>query len=240
VTPPREHALAWAYDGAAHLRALLARMGDDAFAARSGLAGWSRAHVLSHIARNADAMVNLLEWARTGTPTPAYASREQRDADIESGSRRSPAEIRRDVTASSDRLAAVVRGMPASAWSHKVTHPSGLEIEASAIPWFRAQEMWIHAVDLDVGASFDDLPVPMLIALVDEVVATLSTREDCPELRLTAADQQRSWVLGAVADPPESVTGPLAGLAAWLLGRTKGKNLRTGAGKRPPAVPRWL
>lgn len=240
MTPSREHALAWAYDGAAHLRALLARMGDDAFAAPSALPGWSRAHVLSHLARNADAMINLLEWARTGTPTPAYASREQRDADIESGARRPPAEIRVDVTASSDRLAALVRAMPASAWSHTVTHASGAEIEASAIPWFRAREMWIHAVDLDVGASFDDLPAPMLVALVDDVVATLGTREGCPNLRLTAADQKRSWVLGAVEDPPESVTGSVAGLAAWLLGRSKGKDLRTGAGKRPPAVPRWL
>ena len=33
----------------------MARMGDDAFAAPSALPGWSRAHVLTHIARNADA-----------------------------------------------------------------------------------------------------------------------------------------------------------------------------------------
>ena len=66
--------LAWAGDGAAHLRGLMTRMGDDAFAAPSGLPGWTRAHVLTHVARNADAMINLLTWARTGVPTPAYAS----------------------------------------------------------------------------------------------------------------------------------------------------------------------
>ena len=54
----------------------------------------TRAHVLTHVARNADAMANLIQWARTGTPTPAYASREQRDADIAAGAKRSPADIR--------------------------------------------------------------------------------------------------------------------------------------------------
>ena len=127
------------------------RMGDDAFAAPSGLPGWSRAHVLTHIARNADAMVNLLTWARTGVRTPAYASDEQRDADIETGAQRSPAEIRADVISSSDRLAQVVRAMPERAWSAQVTNRQGVKIRATDIPWTRAREMWIHAVDLDVG-----------------------------------------------------------------------------------------
>ena len=46
--------LAWAADGAAHLRGMMQRMGDDAFAAPSRLPDWSRAHVLTHVARNAD------------------------------------------------------------------------------------------------------------------------------------------------------------------------------------------
>ncbi|MGQ0576226.1 MAG: maleylpyruvate isomerase family mycothiol-dependent enzyme, partial [Pseudonocardia sp.] len=240
VTPSREHALAWAYDGAAHLRSLMSRMGDDAFAAPSGLPNWSRAHVLSHIARNADAMVNLLTWARTGTATPAYTSREQRDADIETGAARAPAAIREDVMESSDRLAAVVRAMPESAWSAPVRNPQGVEVPASVVPWARAREMWIHAVDLDVGASFADLPPPMLVALVDDVVGALGDRDGCPDLRLVARDQGRTWVLGVCPDPADSVTGTAAGIAAWLLGRSRGRDLRTDAGRRPPAVPRWL
>lgn len=240
MTPSRERALAWAYDGAAHLRSLMARMGDDAFGAPSGLPGWTRAHVLSHIARNADALVNLLDWARTGVPTPAYASREQRDADIEAGAVRSPAAIRDDVAASSDRLAVVVQAMPAAAWSARVTHASGAEIEVADIPWFRAREMWIHAVDLDVGAAFTDLPPPMHVALVDDVVATLGTREGCPSLRLAAVDVDQAWSLGAGGDDVPTVTGSVAELAGWLLGRSRGRALRTADGRRPPPVPHWL
>src|SRR5256885_15091039 len=59
------------------------------------LPGWTRGHVLTHVARNGDGLGNLLRWARTGTETPMYASREARRADIEAGAGRSAAEIGR-------------------------------------------------------------------------------------------------------------------------------------------------
>src|SRR6185437_8551533 len=65
--------------------------------APSGLPGWSRGHVLSHIARNADSLVNLLSWAATGVEIPQYPSREVRDADIEAGASRPIAEHLRDL-----------------------------------------------------------------------------------------------------------------------------------------------
>jgi maleylpyruvate isomerase len=212
---------------------------DDDIGRPSRLEGWTVGHVLTHIARNADAMVNLLTWARTGVRTPAYASDEQRVADIETGAQRSPAEIRADVISSSDRLGQAVREMPERAWSAQVTNRQGVKIRAEEIPWTRAREMWIHAVDLDVGASFADIPPPMLAELITDVTATLSARPDCPVLRLVATDQSLTWVLGDGHDPDE-VRGPAAGLAAWLVGRSRGRDLRTVDGARPPAPPRWL
>ena len=59
---------------------------DDATARRpSLLPGWSVGHVLTHVARNADGMVNLVTWAVTGDRTPMYASMEARNAAIEEG-----------------------------------------------------------------------------------------------------------------------------------------------------------
>lgn len=230
--------LAWAGDGAAHLRGLMTRLGDDAFAAPSGLPGWSRAHVLSHIARNADGMINLLTWARTGVPTPAYASVEQRNADIEDGARRTPAEIRDDVVDSSDRLAQVARAMPGAAWSATVKNVQGREIPATDITWIRAREMWIHSVDLDVGASFEDFPQPMVAELLADVTVGMGAKEDCPPLRLVAPDVG-TWTVGDAADPL-TLTGPASELAAWLLGRSKGRSLRRPAGEKLPVLPRWL
>lgn len=232
-----DNSLAWAADGAAHLRGLMTRMGDDAFAAPSALPGWSRAHVLTHIARSADGMINLLTWARTGVPTPAYASLDQRSADIDAGAARRPAEIREDVVTSSDRLAQVVRKMPRDAWSARVTNVQGREIPASDIPWMRAREMWIHAVDLDVGASFADLPAPMLVELLTEVTSMMGEKAECPGLRLVAPDH--TWITRDVPDPI-TVTGPAPELAAWLLGRSRGRPLCCIDGGKLPALPSWL
>ncbi len=238
MTRTLAQSLAWAGDGAAHLRGLMSRLADDAFAAPSALPGWSRAHVLTHIARNADAMVNLLTWARTGIETPAYSSTEARDADIAAGAGRPPAEIRSDVEASSDRLAAAARSMPEQAWSATVRTRQGWDLPAVEIPWWRAREMWIHAVDLDVGASIADMPPPMLEELVADVVRGVGSREGCPPLRLVATDRDAVWVLGDGSGG--DVRGPVASLAAWALGRSKGKDLRTGEGKRPGPLPAWL
>jgi maleylpyruvate isomerase len=53
---------------------------------------WSRGHVLSHLARNAEALRNLLTWARTGTDIPAYASAQARDDGINAGAGRGVAQ----------------------------------------------------------------------------------------------------------------------------------------------------
>src|SRR6478672_7747869 len=86
------------------------------------LPGWTRGHVLTHIARNADAMVNLLTWARTGVETPMYASREQRNADIEAGSGRPAPELVDDVRSSHERMIAEMQELPADAWDSVVRY----------------------------------------------------------------------------------------------------------------------
>ncbi|WP_232665438.1 maleylpyruvate isomerase family mycothiol-dependent enzyme [Pseudonocardia sp. TRM90224] len=231
--------LAWAGDGAAHLRGLMTRMGGDAFGAPSLLPGWSRAHVLTHIARGADSMINLLTWARTGVRTAAYESVDQRDADIEAGATRPPAAVCDDVITSSDRLAQAVRVMPAEAWAATVENLRGREFPAVEIPWIRAKETWIHSVDLDVGASFSDFPAPMLAALLNDASRVIAGRPGCPSVRLIATDRPMEWVVGD-PDVAQPVRGPAAELTAWLLGRSRGKALSTTAGSKLPSVPRWL
>ncbi|GAA1400915.1 maleylpyruvate isomerase family mycothiol-dependent enzyme [Pseudonocardia kongjuensis] len=248
VPPPLADSLAWAGDGQAHLRGLMTRMGGDALTAPSLLAGWTRAHVLTHVARNADAMRNLLTWARTGIETPAYRSAAARDADIEAGAARSADEIRADVVASSDRLADAVRAMPARAWSARVRTAQGAGIPVTAVPWLRAREVWIHAVDLDVGASFKDLPIPMRRVLVADVVGHLERRPGCPHVRLE--ESRTGQVLefgpgpagtdGSAPADLGTVRGRAPDLIAWLLGRPFGKGLRDAAGNLPGPLPSWL
>ena len=57
------------------------------------LPNWSRGHVLTHLARNADSHVNLLQSAVRGEVGKQYPSIEKRNADIESGSSRNASEL---------------------------------------------------------------------------------------------------------------------------------------------------
>ena len=167
--------LAWAADGAAHLRGMMLRMGDDAFAARSALPDWTRAHVLTHVARNAEALGNLIEWARTGRPKPAYASREQRNADIATRPR-AGGKIRADAMASSEPLAALVRDTPAQAWSATVQSPKGEPNSAADILWWRAREVWFPTPSTSTPGAVLLRPAagPMLHELLTDAAGTFA------------------------------------------------------------------
>ena len=55
------------------------------------LPGWTRGHLLTHVARNAEGGTRLLGWARTGVPSYEYRSVTARAAAIEEGAgRRAP------------------------------------------------------------------------------------------------------------------------------------------------------
>src|SRR5262245_7327678 len=68
----------------------------------SGLPDWTRGHVLTHVARNADGMANLARWAATGEEQPMYPSVEQRNLDIEAGADRHAADLEGDIEAASE------------------------------------------------------------------------------------------------------------------------------------------
>src|SRR4051794_41371277 len=58
---------------------------DEDWRAPSRLPGWSRGHVATHIARQADGLVRLTEWARGGTRTDMYGSPGPRGGESEGG-----------------------------------------------------------------------------------------------------------------------------------------------------------
>ncbi|MBE3073995.1 MAG: maleylpyruvate isomerase family mycothiol-dependent enzyme, partial [Actinobacteria bacterium] len=99
----------------AHETSLLMRtaagLDDESVQVASLCEGWTRAHVLSHIARNADALGNLVSWAITGTPRAMYDSPEARDADIAAGSTRGVQEIFTDLEDSAARFATAATGL---------------------------------------------------------------------------------------------------------------------------------
>lgn len=126
--------------------------------APSLLPGWTRAHVLAHVARSADAMRNLLIGARTGQDRPAYASAEAREADIERGAGLTAKELTDDLAASAMAFRTVARQLPDEAWQVPVRVPDSAPFPAAQLLTRRLVEVELHHCDLDAGYGPADWP----------------------------------------------------------------------------------
>ncbi|WP_333742523.1 maleylpyruvate isomerase family mycothiol-dependent enzyme [Streptomyces ardesiacus] len=187
-------ACAWVRTGTELLLDAVAGLDEDAFKAPSALPDWTRKHLVAHVAANADALGNLVHWAATGEETPMYASAEERAAGIAKGPTLSADELRSWLTDSAQQLAAGLDGLTEEQWGRQVVTVQGRTVPATELPWMRAREVCVHAVDLGTGVvTFADLPNGFLAALVAEIKAKRGLTE-LPD-------------------------GPLPEVAAWLAGR---------------------
>jgi len=200
------------------------------------LPGWTRGHVLTHVARNADAMVNLLSAARTGEDRPAYASSEARAADIDAGAGRDPGRQLADLEASAQRFAEAAEGMPADAWAAPVETRQGL-LAAAVLVWSRLREVEVHHVDLSAGYRAADWSAAYSQRLLYEVVSDFNARTGVPAMVLRCDGEARELVVGE-RDGAPMVSGPAGELAGWLIGRTPGEGLTVSPGSLP-TPPNW-
>ncbi|MFH8658165.1 maleylpyruvate isomerase family mycothiol-dependent enzyme [Streptomyces afghaniensis] len=233
--------LEWVAKGTAAFEAEVHWATDSSLIRPSGLPGWSRAHVVAHVARNADALLNLLNWARTGVETPMYASPDQRAGEIEEGARRPAGELRVDLLQANGRLAGELAALPDACWEATVRTARGREVPVWEVPWMRVREVWVHAVDLDTGTSFDDVPPEVCAALVDDVAAGFRARTDFAPVELRAEGGGRTWLLGMPGTAETtSVTGDLPSLAAYATGRPVPGPLYAAGSGSVPKLPAWL
>jgi maleylpyruvate isomerase len=209
-----EDARRWVREGTNLAGRSLAELDD--FTVDTALPGWSRAHLVAHLAANAEAVGNLVHWAATGERTPMYSSPGQRAADIERASRRSRADLVDWFGSSAAALDRAMDALTDDQWGARVVTAQGRDVPASETPWMRAREVMVHAVDLHAGVTFDDLPADFLDALVEDVLVKRGVEADA--------------------------VGPLAGRAAYLTGRADGATAGVTAldGSAAPDLPPWL
>ncbi|MFD3761421.1 maleylpyruvate isomerase family mycothiol-dependent enzyme [Streptomyces sp. NPDC058622] len=206
----------------------VAKLDNAALAGESHLPGWTRGHVLAHLARNADALVNVFEGR------PMYESASARDADIERDSGRPLEEQLPDLRDSGAAFLATTE--PAQDWSRTVELRNGVTDLAANVPFRRLVEVELHHVDLDIGYELADLPDEFTGREIAFLADRWSGRPEVPPTALAAADG-RTWRTGSAGDPAVTVTGTAAALLAWLAGRgDKGASL-TAAGGPLPALP---
>ncbi|MPZ93680.1 MAG: maleylpyruvate isomerase family mycothiol-dependent enzyme [Propionibacteriales bacterium] len=219
------------------LLAALSDLTDADVAAPSLLPGWTRGHVLTHIARNADALGNLLTWARTGDRTPMYPSRAVRNADIEAGAGRSAAAQRDDIARAHTRFLQTAEELDDAAWQHQVVW--GAEDRggpAAQVPTLRVTEVELHHTDLGLGHAFVEWPCELVKQALPYAAENLDERASGP-IRLVATDTWGTFEYGA--SPTRTVEGPQNALLAWVTGRADGSGLAVVPEGSLPEIGDW-
>ncbi|WUS96437.1 maleylpyruvate isomerase family mycothiol-dependent enzyme [Streptomyces sp. NBC_00708] len=223
------HDLAALREATDRLLTATAKIDDAALTEPSRLPGWSRGHVVAHLSRNADALVNVLRGL------PMYADSETRDRDIERDASRSRAEQLADLTATAARFAEAAAD-PAD-WSRTVTLRNGVTDSASRVPFRRRVEVELHHVDLDVGYELEDLPDEFVAREIDFLAERFGRHPEVVPTGL-ADGTGRYWTTGGGAEGgPVAVRGAAVELMGWLSGRRDGSALTVEGGTLPALPP---
>jgi maleylpyruvate isomerase len=194
--------------------------------------GWSRAHVLSHIARNADGLGNLVSWAITGTPVAMYESPQAREADIAAGSTRSAQEIITDVTESAARFASAAKGLAGPPEHVEVEMRAGRRVLGGQLPTLRLLEVVFHHVDLSAGYTFADADPGFVRRAIGNAVERMKASGQAPAVSLHG-DGGDAWSMGAGT---QKVTGTNAALLLWLA---RGDGAGVSGDDALPELPPW-
>ncbi|MFF7487968.1 maleylpyruvate isomerase family mycothiol-dependent enzyme [Streptomyces luteogriseus] len=223
------HDLASVRDATERLLTAVGTLDNASVTHPSRLPGWSRGHVLAHLARNADALVNVLEGR------PMYVSGEARDADIERDAPRGLDVQLADLRESAARFQEA--GDAPADWARTVELRNGVTDSASRVPFRRWVEVELHHVDLGIGYELEDLPAEFTEREIGFLADRFAGHPDVPPARLT--DGTRAWRTGRDAEGGAEVivTGSPADLLGWLAGRRTGTALKVDGGRLPALPP---
>jgi maleylpyruvate isomerase len=164
MPPPSPAERAAVEDAIARTRAAVTAMTDDDARRPSRLPGWTRGHVMTHLARNADGLRNLAEGAIANEERTMYLSADQREADIEVGAVRAARDLRDDLERTHAALTATWARMSDDEWQRPGRSLSAGRQPVSETVGWRRRELLVHLVDLDVGVEPRDLPADFLEA----------------------------------------------------------------------------
>jgi maleylpyruvate isomerase len=164
-------------------------LSDDQVAQPSRLPDWTRAHVLSHLASNADSVLRRLAAAREGRLVDQYADgAEGRRDEIERGSMRAAGELVDLVRRTAREVDELFASFPEEAWERPIRAVDGPDRPARLAVFSRWREVEAHHVDLDVGYNVEDWPRTLVDRWLPSTMEGLPGRADQNELL--------GWLLG--------------------------------------------
>jgi maleylpyruvate isomerase len=201
------------------------------------LPGWSRAHVVAHLSRNADAFTRVLDQVAAGEPASMYASSEARDAAIaETVDRLDFAGLVDDALASTARLTEALWACVGDPDTPYTRVPGAdCSFPLHTVGPRRRAEVEIHHSDLGTGYEPSTWPPDFSSQMVrqrqDELAQTGG-----PSMVLSSTDVDGLWKFGDGQGP--EIHGTVGDLAWWLVGRGGGQGLTCTVGTLP-VVGRW-
>lgn len=204
----------------------VATVDEDAVRAPSGLPGWSRGHVITHIANFTEAMTRQVEEALQGRLIEVYdGGRPARDAGIEAGSGRPAAELVNHLREATTTLVATWDKVTSDDWDRPILHRNSTLAAGIYATW---RELAVHTVDLGLKPTADGWPQEFCLHLLDFL------RPRTPEgvHLILQADDGPTWENGTGQDVV--LTGKLTDLTAWYAGRTPPGPI---TGPRPELLP---
>ncbi|MBP1136842.1 maleylpyruvate isomerase [Arthrobacter sp. PvP023] len=188
------------------------KLTEEDVTAPSLLPGWTRGHVLAHLAGISNAMARQLEFAGRGETVELYdGGFEGRTKAIEMSAGHTLEQHRADVDSALEHALRAFDALDASAWQVPISYRGGVVMDGGLALW---RELVIHASDLNTGRGPESWSRPFCEHLFDFLAARV------PE--------GQRFVLQPLGLPPVTIgtgnrsiviNGMLTDIAAWLAGR---------------------
>jgi len=184
---------------------------EDTARGPSALPGWSRGHVLIHLANFSRAMARQADEALAGRTIEVYdGGRPARDAAIEAGAALPAKDLAQAVTEGTGDLLKAWDQVGPSDWDRPVAYRDGNLLDTAFCAW---RELEIHTTDLALAPSIDDWSPIFCLHLLDFL------RPRTPDA-ITLVLQAKDFTWQSGTGEPVALQGALTDLTAWYAGRT--------------------
>ena len=200
-----QRAITGSRDATARLLTSLEGVDDLDVTRPSLLPEWTIAHVLTHLARNADSFVWILRSAGEDKQVPQYPGGVAgRSRDIAEGALRPVEVIVEDLRDSAARLDATWHEVPAAVWLGQGLRTDGSPLPCRLLPVSRWREVEVHHVDLGLGYRISDWAQDFVSSDLPHALDRLPGMiEDASQKTALLA-----WIYGRAGLPSGLVLGP--------------------------------
>ncbi|MDQ1060367.1 maleylpyruvate isomerase [Arthrobacter globiformis] len=210
--------------------ATVSSLSDEELAAPSLCEGWTRAHVIAHVASSGRALIGLIDWATSGEERRLYASPEARSEAIAALAALPREELLAEVRDSAAAFAAEAERLTGELAAPEV-RAGGRDLPATSIVALRIAEVVVHHHDLETAWTIEEADPDSLLNAIEAVVRALRAK-GAPGMKLVTEERDQ-WIIGNGALHIES---DREGLLQWLA---RGDAAHIQADGPVPALPSW-